>query len=117
LILAKIRASITLGADKIQNLTPKSAFKITPNSQKNPTQKSQQGISGPGKKATTPISLSLSLFYPKHKQKTEQQSESNSAASWTPSPWKASLCHAALRNVAPFLPAILLQSCLCELAE
>jgi hypothetical protein len=46
LLLAKIITAITLGADKIQKLTFKSAI-IAPNSHKNPMQHSQQGMSGP----------------------------------------------------------------------
>jgi hypothetical protein len=50
-------------------------------------------------------------------QKTEHQLESNSATSWTPSPWKPSLYHGALRKVMSFLPTSWLQSCLHESAE
>jgi hypothetical protein len=63
---------------------------IAPNNCKNSEQHSQQGVSCPGKKAHQPF-LSLSFFSP-NKQKSVHQSESNSATSWTRSPWKASLC-------------------------
>jgi hypothetical protein len=59
LLLAKIITAITLGADKIQKLTFKSAI-IAPNSHKNPMQHSQQGMSGPVGKNPWP---SLSLFF------------------------------------------------------
>jgi hypothetical protein len=38
------------------------------------------------------------LFCFLHQAETEHQSESNSVTPWTPSPWKASPCHAALRK-------------------
>jgi hypothetical protein len=81
LLLAKTITTITLGADKIQRLTLKSAL-ISPNSHKNPAWHSQQGVlaSSPGKKAPGHFSF---LSCP-NKQKTEHQSESNPDTSWLP---------------------------------
>jgi hypothetical protein len=69
-------------------------------------------MSSPGKK---PLFFFFNLS--PNKQKTKHQSESNSVTSWTPSPWKASLYHAALQKVVLFLPASWLQRCLCESSE
>jgi hypothetical protein len=60
LLLAKTITTITLGADKIQRLTLKSAL-ISPNSHKNPAWHSQQGVlaSSPGKKSPWPLLFSF----------------------------------------------------------
>jgi hypothetical protein len=55
------------------------------------------------------------FFSSVNKLKRDHQSELNSATSWTPKLWKASLGLAVLRKVA--LPAGQFQSCLCIPAE
>jgi hypothetical protein len=107
LLLAKIIATITLGADKIQRLTLKSIFNCTASK-----------VCLAWKKA--PLLFLYSFFFSflsPNNQKTENQSESNSGTSWTPNQWKASLHCSALKKGKPFLPASQLQSCLHETTE
>jgi hypothetical protein len=66
--------------------------------------------SGPGEKVPSYFPFSS---YP-NKQKTEYQLESNSV---TPSLWKASLCHTALKTAKPFLPVSWLQNGLHEMQK
>jgi hypothetical protein len=76
-------------------------------------------MSNPGGKNTMSVAFFFFFFhfFSPNKQKTEHQSESNSAISWNPSLWKASLHHAVLKKVVPFFSASQLQSCLRETAE
>jgi hypothetical protein len=72
---------------------------------------SLQSVSSPEK--TTPLAVSLFFFFflSHNKQKSEHQSESNSATSWSPTLWKASLHHATPkkkkkhRAISPHQPA------------
>jgi hypothetical protein len=103
LLLPKIITTITLGTDKIQRQTLKPAFNCTQQLQKSHEAQPARCVwsLALGKKGHLFI-----YFSSPNKQKPEHQSESNSATSWTPSPWKASLCCTTLKKAATFsLPA------------
>jgi hypothetical protein len=93
-----------LGADKIQRLTFKTAFNCTQQLQKSHMAQPARHVWSWEKKPPNHCSFVFCFFLFPNKQKIEHQSESNSATSWTPSPWKASLHHATLKESTAISP-------------
>jgi hypothetical protein len=69
-----------------------------------------------GKKAPGHFFWSFFVFFFFSQQAKKSSIKIKLWTSWTPSQWKASLHHDALKKLVPFLPVSCLQSCLCESA-